>query len=303
MTRESDFRRGFTLVELLVVIGIIAVLIGILLPALQKAKEAGQIVACASRMRQIGMAMQMYVSESRQTYPPCWIQDNIAAATPQYQGQAGHNKSYVTLLRKYLGRPNDDPYKGGNSQQGGNMEVFRCPNDVLDRGTWLDGGALSYTMPSSWGPDDVFYKQRYNGFSNPPGSGTTLNRGLGQMWTGSTNNSYPMWIKANMVHPSAKVLALVERSYSEQAQTVVWNLGYSVNRPSEQLFSAGGVYGFPMLHGKKGRESSARFNYLFADNHVELLTGGETVRDKTMAKTGGWEGDPLWSFQPDKFHN
>src|SRR5581483_11589513 len=301
MKMESKIRRGFTLVELLVVIGIIAVLIGVLLPALQKAKEAGQIIACASRMRQIGMAMQMYVSDWRGTYPPCWIQDNIAAATPQYQGQAGHNRSFVTLLRKYLGRPNDDPYKGGNSQVGGNMDVFRCPNDVLDRASWLDGGPLSYTMPSSWGPDDIFYRQRYNGFSNPPGSGATLNRGLGQFWTGTTSNSYPMWVRTSMVHPASKVLALVERSYSEQAQTVVWNLGYSVARPSDQLFSAGGAYGFPMLHGKKGRESAARFNYLYADNHVELLTGAETVRDKTMAQRWDWLDDTQWTIQPEKF--
>ncbi len=191
METKSEFRRGFTLVELLVVIGIIAVLIGVLLPALQKAKEAGQIIACASRMRQIGMAMQMYVNDWKGTYPPCWIQDNIAAATAQYQGQLGHNRSYVTLLRKYLGRPNDDPYKGGNSQVGGNMDVFRCPNDILDRATWLDGGPLSYTMPSSWGPDDIYYNQRYNGFSNAPGKGSTLNRGLGQMWARNNRQLIP----------------------------------------------------------------------------------------------------------------
>src|SRR5215207_4387354 len=107
MKTMSRLRRGFTLVELLVVIGIIAVLIGVLLPALQKAKEAGQAISCASKMRQIGTAMQMYVSESKGTYPPLWIQDDKAAPSPIYQGQAGKNRSYVTLLRKYLGRPKD----------------------------------------------------------------------------------------------------------------------------------------------------------------------------------------------------
>jgi len=73
-------RNAFTLVELLVVIGIIAVLIGVLLPALSKAREQSRAVACSSNLRQWGLAFTMY-ADSNKGIIPIDGQDGETAAT------------------------------------------------------------------------------------------------------------------------------------------------------------------------------------------------------------------------------
>jgi prepilin-type N-terminal cleavage/methylation domain-containing protein/prepilin-type processing-associated H-X9-DG protein len=69
MSKRTLSRKGFTLVELLVVIGIIALLISILLPSLNRARETANRVKCGSNMRQIGQAILLYANENKGNYP------------------------------------------------------------------------------------------------------------------------------------------------------------------------------------------------------------------------------------------
>src|SRR2546429_79641 len=113
MRRRDTSDRAFTLVELLVVIGIIVILIGILLPVLSKVKQQAQRTACAANLFQIGHAMTMYTQQYG--YFPG---DQIIGV----DGSAGSAYSWPVRLRKFLQ---------------GNQRVFYCPAED-PRCQWRD---------------------------------------------------------------------------------------------------------------------------------------------------------------------
>lgn len=118
-------RAGFTLVELLVVIGIIVLLIGILLPALNKARDAANTIKCASNLRSIGQGMAMYVSQNQGTFPAAYYYQGMTIANGVEQPSAAVN-GYVNWSSFIYGdkADNNDP-KTFASTTG--WDMFTCP--------------------------------------------------------------------------------------------------------------------------------------------------------------------------------
>lgn len=136
-------RRAFTLVELLIVISIISLLLTILLPSLQRFREAGRATRCMANLHALGAGMMMYLDDSKDLLP-------TAAAMPSMKLTS--EPAIATVLRKYVD----------------GEETFLCPSDPDEKYYRSEGSSYAYnTMLGGRTADDGHLARRHGAEHTP----------------------------------------------------------------------------------------------------------------------------------------
>jgi prepilin-type N-terminal cleavage/methylation domain-containing protein len=110
MRKGFNAAKGFTLLELLLVVAIIAILAALLLPALGRAKARAQRPACMNNLRQISLGVRMYADDSSDAFPPATNQTPAAFTV------------YTQLMKSYVGLTGTKPERA---------KLFACPADTF----------------------------------------------------------------------------------------------------------------------------------------------------------------------------
>lgn len=259
-------QHAFTLVELLVVIGIIALLISILLPSLSRARQSAVAITCASNLKNIGNALMMYANENKGTLPAAGLR---VSNTQQW--------TWDDAINAYVGYSTDRAMLESNVTVLETKNIFYCQGDAFPR-AWNNwalelpiGAVRSYSMVygngGNWydppqGMADAAYL--YNGaylYSNWKDKATTP--------PASGGAPVPFrWFKLTDAVAASETLLVVE---AHKANNVLGSYNDCAQlNPSGQMLETGLKITWPAPH-------FARFNYLYADGHVAQQDQKETV--------------------------
>ena len=191
--RGSACRRGFTLIELLVVIAIIAVLIALLLPAVQAAREAARRAQCTNNLKQLGLAIQNYISTNN-CFPPMLNNYNtVGIALPNVKGPGNWPTSWTVSLLPFFEQTMlynatnfsatiDDPpnlYTLSYTK----VNALICPSESQVVGPWISTNMANY-RGNTGGPGSLLswsgpiVPMTPNGTTSP-GNGTNNNANMG----------------------------------------------------------------------------------------------------------------------------
>jgi prepilin-type N-terminal cleavage/methylation domain-containing protein/prepilin-type processing-associated H-X9-DG protein len=154
---------GFTLVELLVVMGIIAILISLIMPTLRRARQSSTALVCGNNLRQIGIALQTYLVENQGV--AFWRAANLDRDGMDWYGYGGRESGNInndpgSLFNRLVPRPL-------NKYVAGRIQIYHCPND--DAAPWTDDP--SYTLvpaPTQFDWVGNSYNFNANGYPHRP---------------------------------------------------------------------------------------------------------------------------------------